>query len=65
MANTSGKCAHTGCQCSVDAGQTYCSPACQQQAQQSGRQQSQQGAGSTPGSAQCGCGHAACRQHGG
>jgi hypothetical protein len=65
MVNTSGKCTHAGCQCTVDAGQTYCSPACQQQAQQSpGGQQSQQGATSS-GSAQCSCGHAACRQHGG
>jgi len=65
MANTSGKCAHAGCRCSVAAGQTYCSPSCQQQAQQStGRQQGQQGA-STAGAAQCGCGHAACQQQGG
>ena len=34
MANASNKCAHAGCQCSVSAGQTYCSPSCQQQAQQ-------------------------------
>jgi len=62
MANASGKCAHAACQCSVDPGQTYCSPACQQQAQQSsGRQQSQQG--SSSGTMKCGCGHAAC-QHG-
>lgn len=66
MANASGKCAHASCQCSVEAGQTYCSPSCQQQAQQSpGRQQSQQGAASSSGAMQCGCGHAACRQHGG
>ena len=65
MANASGKCAHSSCQCSVDAGQTYCSPSCQQQAQQSqGRQQSQQGGGSaSSGASQCGCGHAACAQH--
>lgn len=64
MANTTGKCAHAGCQCSVEAGQTYCSPSCQQQAQQSsGRQQSQQG--SAAGGMQCNCGHAACRQYGG
>jgi len=64
MANTSGKCAHAGCQCSVEAGQTYCSPSCQQQAQQSpARQQSQQGSSPAMSTAQCNCGHAACRQH--
>jgi hypothetical protein len=64
MANASGKCAHAGCQCAVEPGQTYCSPSCQQMAQQAGgRQQSQQG--SSAAQAGCGCGHAACRQHSG
>jgi hypothetical protein len=64
MATGTQKCAHSGCQCSVDAGQTYCSPSCQQQAQQSqGRQQSQQGSSSGQQGARCSCGHAACRQH--
>jgi hypothetical protein len=64
MANATNKCAHAGCQCSVGSGQTYCSPACQQQAQQSGsRQQSQQGGSS--GAMQCNCGHPACRQQAG
>lgn len=65
MATTSGKCAHPGCNCSVQAGQTYCSPYCQQhggqQSQQGSRQQSQQGAS---GSSGCGCGHAACQHSG-
>ena len=62
MANQ--KCAHAACRCSVGAGQTYCSPSCQQQAQQAqGRQQSQQGSSGTHGSA-CNCGHPACRHAG-
>jgi hypothetical protein len=65
MAETNRKCAHASCQCSVGAGQTYCSPSCQQQAQQAqGRQQSQQGSQASQAGARCGCGHAAC-QHAG
>lgn len=61
MANQ--KCAHSSCQCSVGPGQTYCSPSCQQQAQQApGRQQSQQGSSGQAG--HCNCGHPAC-QHAG
>ena len=41
MATGTQKCAHSGCQCSVDAGQTYCSPSCQQQAQQSRQDEAQ------------------------
>ena len=64
MANATNRCAHAGCKCSVGAGETYCSPACQQQAQQAGsRQQSEQGASS--GALQCNCGHPACRQQAG
>jgi hypothetical protein len=64
MANATNPCAHAGCRCSVGPGQTYCSPACQQQAQQSAsRQQSQQGTSS--GAMQCNCGHPACRQQAG
>ena len=60
MANTSGQCAHPGCKCTVQTGQTYCSDYCQQQAQQAqGGQQRQQGAAS--GSGGCGCGHPACQ----
>jgi hypothetical protein len=62
MADTNQKCAHAGCGCSVGAGQTYCGPSCQQQAQQSSSgQQGQQGASSQAG-ARCNCGHAACQR---
>ena len=48
---TKKKCAHDGCQCAVDAGQTYCGPHCAT-------------ASAEPRigiAEQCHCGHDACR----
>lgn len=48
------KCATSACHCEVQAGERYCSPHCEQQGPQ-------QDASASDGSAQCGCGHPACR----
>jgi hypothetical protein len=58
MANDQGKCAHPGCQCTVQSSQTYCSTYCAQQGQQSSQLQ-QQAQSST--ARRCNCGHAACQ----
>ena len=60
MANAQGKCAHPGCQCTVQSGQDYCSTYCAQQAEQSSRGQQQQQAQASS-AARCNCGHAACQ----
>ncbi|HET9762423.1 MAG TPA: hypothetical protein VFR50_02855 [Casimicrobiaceae bacterium] len=70
MANTTGKCAHGACNCSVPAGQSYCSDYCRQHAQGAqGRQQSQQGTasgqqGASSMAGSCACGHPACQHTG-
>ena len=61
------KCAHSACACSVQQGQSYCSPQCEQQArqgqhaQQAGQGGQMQAGGAASQAGRCNCGHAACQ----